>query len=368
MTRSAMNLERVDWGLDTDLLTVRLALAQDSYPGPESRIAFHDQLAAQLRAVPGVQDVAIASNFPSRGGFTVAAEIEDLPLTEGHAPQSVTQVIVGTGYFDLARVDPQRGRFFTNSDGRAGERVVVIEQRFADRFWPGEDALGKRLRWDGGDDVEWMRVVGIAPRILHSLPMDFLPDQPVIYTPYRAEPLRNMGLMVRSDADLETLTASLRETVRAIDAELPLFSIVPLRSLLKEATFGWRFTSALFATLGLIALFLSCLGLYAVMAFAITRRQQEIGVRMALGARAQQVVKLVLRAAMLQAGAGLVIGILGALAATRLLRMFMFEVSTADPLAFGLAVGLLLLTALVASWLPALRASRVDPLEALRTD
>ena len=150
MTRSAMNVERVDWGLDTDLLTMRLALTQDGYPGPESRIAFHDQLAAQLRAVPGVQAVAIASNFPSRGGFTKAAEIEDLPLTEGHAAQSVTQVIVGTSYFDLAEVDPQRGRFFTDSDGLAGERVVVIEAALRRSFLAGrgrarqEAALGRR--------------------------------------------------------------------------------------------------------------------------------------------------------------------------------------------------------------------------------
>ena len=213
-----------------------------------------------------------------------------------------------------------------------------------------------------------MRVVGIAPKILHSLPMEFLPDHPVVYTPYRAAPRRNMGLMVRADSDPETLTKSLREAVQELDAEVPLFSIVPLRSLLNEATFGWRITSALFAMLGLIALFLSCLGIYAVMAFAITRRQQRLESGWRWAHARSRWFKLVLRAAMLQTGLGLVLGILGALVTTRLLAMFMFEVSTADPLTFGLAVGLLLLTALVASWLPALRASRVDPLEALRTD
>ena len=177
-----------------------------------------------------------------------------------------------------------------------------------------------------------------------------------------------MGLMVRSRIDRATLAARLREEVQRLDPNLPLFSIEPLEQNLAEATFGWRVSSAIFGVLGLVALLLSCLGIYAVMAFAIGRRQQEIGVRMALGARAREVVGLVVRSGMRQALLGLALGVLGALVTTRAIAIFMFEVSPNDPLTLGATLALLLVTALVACGLPAVRASRVDPMLALRPD
>ncbi len=366
--RSAINVEHVDWGLDTDLLTMRLTLGEDRYRSDESLVEFHRQLEQRVSATPGVEAVGLASNFPSRGGLVVMAELEHRLIAAGHRAQTMTQVIIGSNYFELAGVDPLHGRFFTEDDGADGELVVVVEQRLADRYWPDEDPVGKRLRWEGAEDARWMSVIGVAPPILQSLPMEFLPDFPVIYTPYRAEPQRAMGLMVRASTEQRALAAALRNAVRRIDPELPLYAIDPLERLLEESTFSWRIIAQMFGLLGAVALFLSCLGIYAVMSSTIGHREQEIGVRMAVGARAQEVVRLVLRSVLWQASIGLAIGTMGALFTTRLLGMFMFGTSSNDPLTLSAAIGLLLATTLAAGWLPARRASRLDPLQALRSN
>ena len=369
MIRSAINIQRVDWGLDPEgVLTMRLNLTPAAYPDTENLIAFHEDLEQRLRRLPGAESVALASSFPSRGSFTVPVELENLPIADGNPPQSVSQIIVSATYFELADVTPVRGRFFTEADGLEGDPVVVVEQRFADRFWPDADPIGRRLRWVGETERRWMRVVGVTPNIRQSLGAEFLPDYPVIYTPYKQEPLRTIGLMVRSEMDPESLATLLRQEVQQADPDLPLFSIASLDELLYQSTVGWQIMSFLFFLLGAIALFLSCLGVYSVMAFAVGRRQQEIGIRMALGARSGEVVRLVVHGALRQTIVGLVLGLAGALATTRLIGMFMYEVSPNDPMTFVLTLALLLGTALLASILPARRASRVDPLLALRSE
>ncbi|NKB90463.1 MAG: FtsX-like permease family protein [Acidobacteria bacterium] len=368
MTRSALNVQRVDWGMDTNVLTMRLSLDEERYPESEERIAFHAELDRKAQAIPGIEAVGLTSSFPSQGGYSVGAEIESLPIAEGNPPLTFTQVIVAPNYFDLADLKPLRGRLLTDADGDGGDVPVLVEPRLAQRYWPDEDPLGQRFRLVDDTEERWMRVVGVVPQVLQLLPMSFLPDHPVFYSPYRAQPLRGMGLMVRGDSDREAMTTALRQAVREIDAELPLYSIDPLNGLIREVTFSWQVVAWLFSMLGGIALFLSCLGIYAVMAFAIGQREQEIGVRMALGARSRQVVGLVVRLASVQAVVGLVLGTLGAVFFTRLLATFLFDVSTSDPVAFAIAVGSLVLTAFLAAWLPARRASRVDPMRALQPD
>jgi ABC-type antimicrobial peptide transport system permease subunit len=177
-----------------------------------------------------------------------------------------------------------------------------------------------------------------------------------------------MGLLVRSSMDTESLAEALRREVQRADADLPLFNIMSLQQIIDERTAGWRVVSALFVVLGGVALFLSCLGIYSVMVFAVGSRRREIGIRMALGARSAGVLRLVARAALLQAVIGLLIGLVAALATTRTLQIFLYEVSPNDPLTLGLVFCLLVATALVACVVPARRASRVDPVIALRTD
>jgi predicted permease len=369
MIRSNQNIQRVDWGMETtNVLTMRLALASGDYPGNDSIIAFHDELRQRLEALPGVDAAALTSTFPSSGAYTVSAELEDMPVSDGNPVQQLTQMIVSPGYFDVAGATALRGRLFTDDDGLAGDPVIIVEQRLAARYWPDEDPIGKRLRWVGELDTRWMRIIGVVPDVLQQIPMEWADNPPAVYTPFKQEPLRNMGLMVRSQLDDEALSGQLRQEVQALDPNLPLFDIAPLSALIHEATVGWRIVSALFFFLGATALFLSSIGIYAVMAFAVGCRRQEIGIRMALGARRREVVALVAGASLRQVAIGLVLGLAGALALTRLLSIFMYEVSVTDPLTFAVAVLLLVATALVAGIVPARRASGVDPLAALRSD
>ncbi len=370
MIHSTMNILDVEWAIaPDDVLTMRLSLTEDGYPDRANIIVFHDELDVRLRSLPSVQSVALASRFPSDGGFDVAAEIEGFEVADGNAVHTLQQVIVSPSYFEMADVRPIRGRLFDNTDGLEGDPVVVVEQRLAGTFWPDEDPIGKRLRWVGETETRWMRVIGVIPDIKQSLPVDVMDDNdPVVYTPYKLEPLRGMGLMVKSSMDPEALSAALRREVQRADANLPLFNIMPLQHVIDERTIGWRIISTLFVLLGTMALFLSCLGIYSVMAFAVGSRRQEIGIRMALGAPSGGVLKLVARGALVQTILGLGLGLLAAFGTTRVLGMFMYEVSPNDPMTFAVAIVLLLATAIVACIVPARRAAGVDPLVALRPE
>ncbi len=369
MIRSTRNILAVDWAVDPDnVLTMRLALPTADYPERDNILAFHEELEQSIAALPGVEQFALASSFPSSGGFTPSAEIEDFAISNGGVTQILQQVIVSPEYFALAETGALRGRLFTEADRFADDPVIVVEQRLANRYWPGENPIGKRLRWVNETETRWQTVVGVIPDIKQSIDLDFADNYPVVYTPYRQEPLRGMGIMVRSSLDLELLSARLRQEVQEIDPTLPLFGIATLQAEIDERTFGFRIVSVLFLILGGIALFLSCIGIYAVMAFAVGRRQQEIGIRVALGAQRRQVLGLVLRRATRQTVIGLSIGLVAALGATRVLELFMYDVSPNDPTTFAMTMLILIFTAVVACIVPARRAGSVDPLEALRTE
>jgi predicted permease len=296
----------------------------------------------------------------------VLAEIEDMPMAPGDAGQLLQQVIVGPGYFDMAGAGPVRGRLFDSSDVYDGQMVVVVEERLAESYWPGEDPIGKRLRWLDQTETRWLTVVGVVPDLVQAPSLEFAGNHPVVYTPYAQEPLRSMSILVRSGMGPEAVAGLLREEVQQIDANLPLYDIQTLQASIDERATGFRVVSVLFFLLGGIALFLSCIGIYAVMAFAVGRRQQEIGIRMALGAQRGEVLRLVLRRALVQTTVGLTIGLLLALVTTRALGMYLYQVSPNDPLVFAFAVVALITTAVLSSLVPANRAGRVDPLEALR--
>jgi putative ABC transport system permease protein len=273
---------------------------------------------------------------------------------------------VGAGYFDMAETRALRGRLFTDADVFEGEPVAVVEQRLAERYWPGQDPIGKRLRWTDQTETRWQTVVGVVPDIKQAVSLEFAGDYPVVYTPYRQEPLRGMGLMIRASMEVEAVARLLRGEVQRLDPNLPIFDVATLQSVTDERLVGFRVVSVLFLLLGGIALFLACIGIYAVMAFAVGRRQREIGIRVALGAQRHEVLGLVLRRALLQTVGGLGIGFLVALAWTRLLGMYLYEVSPSDPATFSFTVMVLAVTALFAAAVPARRAGRIDPLEALR--
>jgi putative ABC transport system permease protein len=321
--------------------------------------------------------VSVASNLPMQGGLGRRLAIDGRPLAAGEQPPSVTVLLVDPQYFDALGVQLSRGRVFTDSDGLPGHEVAVINQRFAQLHFAREDPIGKRIQLtpDSGsgplppDALQplWATIVGIAPTIRQANMQERDPD-PVAYLPFRSNARAFMTLLARGDGDPNALTPLLREELRAIDPDLPLFGIRSMDDNLAQMRWPFRVFGTMFALFALIALVLSGVGLYAVTAYSVTQRTPEIGVRMALGAQPGQVMWLFLRRAFFQLGVGLTIGIAGAFGVGYLLQTTTLLVQTSgrDPVTLLSIAALLTLVSLGACIWPARRATRLDPLVALR--
>ncbi len=370
MVRSTLKITELEWSIDPrNVMTARFLLPTPNYPEPENILAFHDELHTRLSQRPGIETMAVASSLPTQGGAEVSAELEGTVVDDGDAAAFFSRIVVSPEYFELADAGAVRGRLFDRTDDLDTPPVVVVEQRAADRYWPGEDPVGKRFRWTDAAEEGWVEVVGVAPTLRQSLGLEQFEDlHPIVYVPFGQQPSRAVNLIVRSPTPPDVLAAELREQVAAVYANLPLYGVATLNEVIDGRTFGWRIVSVLFGLLGGVALLLASIGIYAVMAFAAGNRRQEIGIRMALGARENGIIALVARSSVVQVALGLAIGLIGAYFLNRLLGMFMFDVSPTDPLTFALVLVLLTATSAIASIVPARRASRVDPVVALRPD
>jgi putative ABC transport system permease protein len=382
MMRNFLTMYRLDLGVDTSkLLTMALALPERKYPALEQRLAFYERLEERLKANPKIEGVTVTSNIPLQGGFLRKLEIEGKPLDQGQQAPNVTMLTVDPRYFKTVGLSLQRGRELTDEDGMAGrEPAAIINQRFAALHFPGADPIGQRIKLSidlqggappqGGIPLSLTAtVVGIVPNLRQR---DFqLPDpDPIAYLPFRMDPRGFMNLIVRSAGDPNLMTPILREEVRAIDPDLPLFGIRTMDAQLAQARWPFRIFGTMFGIFALIALVLSAVGLYAVTAYAVSQRTQEIGVRMALGAQSNEVAWLFLRRSMIQLAIGLTLGIAGAFGVGTLFQQtqLLIQNRAADPITIGGIVVLLAVVASVACFVPAKRATRLDPLIALRRD
>jgi predicted permease len=379
MVRSFLNLQRFDLGFASEhLLTMRVELPAARYPTPAERLSFYERLTPRLSAVPGIESVAVTTTVPPFRAFGRAVEVEGrAPAAREEDRLTSSVVTISPEFFDVLQAPVRRGRGFQAADGAAGSENVVVNERFAARFFPGEDPIGRRIRLLASDGPPglpvpsdtsapvWRTIVGVSRSIRHAETRQAEND-PVIYAPLRQDAPSAASLVARSQLPPALLMDSLRRAVQAVDADQPLFTIQTLEQTMYEERWPFRLFGATFGIFGVIALALASVGLYAVMAYAVTQRTPEIGVRMALGAQPRQVRWMVLRLGLVQLGIGLVIGVGGAFLLSRAVERALVGVTPTDPLTFAGITTLLVVVSIAACLLPARRATRIDPLAALR--
>jgi putative ABC transport system permease protein len=357
---------RVDPGFRPEnVITYSIALPETKYGQPEQRVAFFQNLLERLRALPGVKSAGAAS-VPPLGGhsgwfFTVEGA---RPLGPNEQDPVVLQVVATPGYFDAIGVTFLAGRPFDERDGDPkGARVAIVNESFAKRFWPKADAPGKRIRYSWKKD-EWMQVIGVTRDVKHyGLDQEMRPG---VYVPHRQMALEAMSIVLRGSMDPRGLVAPAREALRQMDQDLPMFDIRTMTERLDRSLWARRIYSWLFGAFAAVALVLAAGGIYGVVSYAVSQRTHEIGIRMALGARPDQVLRQVLASGMGLAAIGVAAGLAAALWAARLLKTLLFGVSARDPLIYGTVILGVVLVALLANLVPARRAAAVDPIRALR--
>jgi putative ABC transport system permease protein len=364
LLRSFAKVTSVDPGFRPEgVLAFRVALPPSSYPQPHNRVAFYDALLSKLDALPQVTSAGMVQSFPMRGSYFLSVAIQGRPPAEPGKELDANHRVASPGYFATLGIPLLRGRAFTDRDSEKAPQVAVIDEAFARRHFPNEDPIGRGLDIGNGSDGLY-EIVGIVGNVHHS-GLDSDPS-PTMYVPYRQDIFSGMWLVARTTGDPAQLTPVVRQTVRELDPALPAFSITPLENVVSDSVAQRRFSMLLLGAFALMAVFLAAVGLYGVVAYNVSQRTQEIGVRMAIGADRSDVLRMVVGGGMKLALLGVVIGIAGALAAARAVASMLFEVTPFDPASYLLTAATLLTVAALACYVPARRAMRVDPIVALR--
>ena len=371
LIESFRRMRDVPLGVDTHrVLTFWLIPSEVRVP-PAAAPAFVARVLEAVARVPGVQSASVDGGAPLSGtaNSTLFVEGRALPLP-GEAPP-VLRHYVGPDHFSTLGIPLRRGRVFTDADGEGAPRVVVISETAARRFWPGEDPIGKRVWFGGGSDFDSPErsaaIVGIVGDVVYQ-PLDREPNFASFYTPYRQFTYASRMMFLRTRGEPMAVVPAVRRAVAAVDPELALRDVQPLTDVVSGSWARQRFDAILFGGFGIAALLLAASGIFAVLAYSVTMRTREFGIRIALGADSAQVLRGVLREGMVAPGVGIAVGIVGALAFTRMLRASLYEVSPAEPGVLLAMAALLIAVAAAACLGPAWRATRADPIAALRAE
>ncbi len=364
--RSFQKVRGTDPGFRADgVLTYQISLSYAGYAEPGKRRAFFEQHLEQVRALPGVTSAGLVSGPPMSGFYDAKmVEVEGgMKKGPGEKDPPILYLLAMPGYFETMGVRLVSGRFFGSEDERpGGEPTVIVNESFARLFWPGADAVNRRVRiagWPG-----WRRVIAVVGDVKHY---DLERPMPAgFYVPYGQAPAHAMYGVVRTQGDPLVLVPALRETVRAADPDLPMHDIKMMSRRVRDSMLLRVMCSWMFGAFGIIAATMAFAGIYGVISYWVGQRTQEIGIRMALGAQAPEVIRMVIRQGLRLVVIGLGLGLIGALGLSRLLGSILYGVSPTDPLTFA-GVGLLLIAAgTLACYIPARRAARIDPISALR--
>jgi putative ABC transport system permease protein len=327
-------------------------------------VAVVERLLYELRGQPGVE--VAAATIPLLGGWQSSFSVEGRPEPPPGQRPSADIARVTPGYFAAMGIRVLEGRVFEERDREGAPMVCVVDDSFARTHWPGESPLGKRVKFGGLDDKDeaWMEVVG---RVAHVKNYGVDEESRVeLYLPFYQSSASGFAFVVRTSAGTGAAAAAMRQSLRAADPALPLYGLRTMEDFVAERSAGRRLAAQLIAVFAALALALAAVGIYGVMSYAVAQRTQEIGIRMALGAEREHVLRMVLRSGTVLALSGIAIGLAAAFALARLIAALLFQTSAADPPTFSLVPILLFAVAIVASYLPARRAARVDPMAALR--
>jgi putative ABC transport system permease protein len=362
---SFMNVQNVELGFATErLLAVELSMPLGKYSEPERKLAFNRAVLEKLEALPGVRAAAATLTVPLRGAINRGVSFLDRPEPAPGQEPNIDFMIVSPGYFRTLGIPVIAGRSFSDQDRFDTPRVAMISQAAVSRYWPGGNAIGQRVRF-GGKEAE---VIGIVGDVRQRDPARA--PEPLLYIPFQqdSEPWNFIAFALRAQGDPTLLGPAIRDAVLAVDPQQPVARIRTLDEIAGELMAGRRFNTILISVFSAVALMLAAIGTYGVMAYSVARRTREIGVRMALGARPADVLGMVLRQGGALVAVAIVLGVAGALATNRLLAQQLFEISAADPLALSAGAAMLSAFALLACYIPARRAMRIHPIEALRQD
>jgi putative ABC transport system permease protein len=366
LLRSFARLTDVDPGFRADrVLAFRLALPNTNYPEDHNRVAFYDSLLSRLGSLPQVTSTAMVQSLPMRGDYVLSFAVQGRPPAKPGESPSANHRVISPGYFSALGIPLLRGRTFTDRDAEKSPMVAVVDQTFVDRHFPNEEPIGRGIDIGNGTDG-FYEIVGVVGDV-HYGSLDANPN-PTMYVPFKQDVFSSMWVVVRTDGDPSQLSGSVRQAVREIDAGLPAYSLTPLATVVDESVAQQRFSMLLLALFALMALFLAAVGLYGVVAYTVSQRTQEIGVRMAIGAQKSDVLAMILGGGMKLALIGVAIGLAGALALSRLMQTMLFEVTPLDPPSYVVTAVVLLAVAGLACYIPARRAMRVDPIVALRPE
>ena len=344
------------------LMTARLDLPDERYKDTPARQRFYDQLLPRLQALPGVSHAAIVSNLPGLGAAHRDIEIENAPGNAASARPQVSFILQSPGYLDTIHLPLLLGRDFIASDGTSGHKAAVVTLECAQHFWPGQTAIGRRFRlYDNNAPGDWITVVGVSANMSQEL--NEKKPNPLLFVPFQQEGWDGMELLVESSVNVNP---ALRPAVASIDPDLPLRDVSDLGRAIAHQQWFIQLLTIVFASFALIALLMASVGLYAIIAHATASRTQEIGVRMALGASARNILLLIMRRGLWQIAFGLALGLAAAFPVTRIMSSLPIGVSPSDPNVFLIVGALLASVGLFACWLPARRAAALDPVKAIR--
>jgi putative ABC transport system permease protein len=367
MIKSFWRLQRVDPGFNPDhVLTARIFLSNSTYPSAQQRAAFFQRLLQQLETVPGIQSVGAVTSLPLSGSsMNFRFAVEGQPSPQSGTNNQAQYRAVSPNYFRAMGIPLLKGRDLNDRDVADAPGVVIINETMARRLFPGEDAIGKRLTISYGKPTP-REIVGIVGDVKH-LKLDE-PSKPEMYVSYLQHPWPFMTFVVRTTGPPDNVTSAVRNQVWNLNKDQPIDKIMTMEQILFESVAQPRLYMLLLTGFAVLAIFLAAVGVYGVMSYVASQRTHEIGIRMALGAQQSDILRLVVRQGMVNVLIGIALGLVASFALTSVLTTLLYEVRTTDPATYGLVLLLLAGVALLACYLPARRATKVDPITALRNE